>query len=129
MKIHASAPHFFLADLRRAVRFHVDVLGFDEPPLWDDPPVLAMLSRDGLVVMLNQARGRPPWPNGLEDCRDRNFGVDAVDAFHEAVRDRGVGIVHGPEVRGLYGMKEIGIRDPDGYMLVFAEDLEASDGA
>ena len=87
-----------------------------------------MPSRDGFVVMLNQAEGRPPRPNGLADCWDAYFWVDAVDAFHEAVRARGADIVHGPEVRELYGMKEVGIRDPDGYMLVFAEDVEACDG-
>ena len=122
MKIQSSAPHFFVHDIHRAVRFYVDVLGFDEPDLWGDPPVFAMPSRDGFVVMLNQARPEYVKPNGSMDCWDAYFWCDTVDSFWEDIRDR-VDVVHGPENRELYGMREIGIRDPDGYMLVFAHDM------
>ena len=44
-------------------------------------------------------------------------------AFYESIKNR-FDIVHGPEDRESYGLKEIGVRDPDGYMLVFAEDLK-----
>ncbi|MEM9447696.1 MAG: VOC family protein [Cyanobacteria bacterium P01_E01_bin.6] len=124
MKIRASSPHFFVSDIITSVRFYVDVLGFDEPKLWGDPPAFAMPSRDGFVVMLNQADSKQPRPNGLNNCWDVYFWCDAVDEFYQFIHTKGVDIVHGPEIRDDYGMKEIGIRDPDGYMLVFAEDIE-----
>ena len=122
MKVLASAPHFFVRDLSRAVRFYVDVLGFDEPELWGDPPEFAMPARDGFMVMLAQAD--PDWvtPYGRRNCWDAYFWIKGVDAFYQAIRDRAE-VVHGPEDRDLYGMREIGIKDPDGHFLVFAEDL------
>ena len=126
MKIQASSPHFFVSDLTRSVRFYVDVLGFDEPRLWGEPPCFAMPSRDGFIVMLNQADGKTPRPNGLSDCWDAYFWCDCIDQLHETLISHDADIVHGPEVREYYGMKEIGVRDPDGYMLVFAHDMVES---
>lgn len=123
MRIVASAPHFFVNDLDRSIRFYVDVLGFEEPKRWGEPPVFAMVHRDEFVVMLNQADPDYVKPNGVMDCWDAYFWCEGVENFYETVKTR-ADIVHGPEVRPEYGMKEIGIRDPDGYMLVFAEDVE-----
>ena len=126
MKILASAPHFFVRDIERSVRFYVDVLGFDEPRLWGEPPSFAMPSRNGFIVMLNQAKEEYVQPSGPLDCWDAYFWCDDVDAFWSTIRDS-VDVVHGPEDREAYGMREIGIRDPDGYMLVFAHDLGCED--
>ncbi len=123
MKIVASSPHFFVTDLMKSVRFYVDVLGFDEPEIWGDPPCFAMPARDGFIVMLNQCEGHDPSPNGPRDCWDAYFWVDQIGDFLEIARDKGADIVHGLENRPFYGMREIGLRDPDGYMLVFAEDM------
>ncbi len=123
MKVIESAPHFFVTDIHRSVRFYVDVLGFAEPELWGDPPGFAMPHRDGFIVMLNQASADHVNPNGRRNGWDAYFWCQGVDAFYESIRNRAE-IVHGPEDRALYGMREIGVRDPDGYMLVFAEDLQ-----
>ncbi len=126
MKINASAPHFFVRDINQSVRFYVDVLGFDEPKIWGDPPCFAMPSRDGMTVMLNQADLAYVRPNGMNDCWDAYFWCDNIDSFWSSIKDR-VDVVHEPEDRPHYGMREIGIRDLDGYMLVFAHDLEAQE--
>ena len=124
MKIHASSPYFFVSDIEKSVRFYVDILGFDQPKLWGDPPMFAMPSKDGFIVMLNQDESKVPHPNGRDKCWDAYFWCDAVDEFYQSIAEKGVDIVHGPEIREDYGMKEVGIRDLDGYMLVFAEDIE-----
>ena len=123
MKIKSSAPHFFVKDIHRSVRFYVDVLGFDEPKIWGDPACFAMPARDGCVVMLNQEKEEYVKPNGAFEGWDAYFWCDDIDGFWTAIEDK-VDVVHGPEDRDSYGMREIGIRDPDGYMLVFAHDLE-----
>lgn len=125
MKIQSTSPHFFVADLQRSVRFYVDVLGFAEPKLWGDPPCFAMPERDGFVVMLNQSQPEHIRPNGPEGGWDAYFWCDNIDEFWLGVKDA-VDVVHGPEDREFYGMREIGIRDPDGYMLVFAHELQES---
>ncbi len=122
MRVKASAPHFFVRDLEASLRFYVDVLGFEAPEVWGEPPVFAMPHRDGFVVMLNQANPEYVRPNGAFGCWDAYFWCDDVDAFWEAIKDN-VDVVHGPEDRAGYGMREVGLRDIDGYMLVFAHDL------
>ncbi|MEM7705839.1 MAG: VOC family protein [Pseudomonadota bacterium] len=126
MKIQASAPHFFVKDIHTSVRFYVDVLGFDEPRLWGEPPSFAMPSRNGFTVMLKEAKPENVQPNGTIDCWDAYFWCDDIDEFWETIKES-VNAVHGPEDRPYYGMREIAIRDPDGYMLVFAHDLEDQD--
>lgn len=124
MKIVASSPHFFVKDLLRSVRFYVDVLGFDEPPLWGDPPTFAMPQKDGFIVMLNQDKSREIRPNGADGRSwDAYFWCDEVDSFFELIKNR-ADVIHGPRDEPSYGMREIGIRDPDGYFLVFAADMQ-----
>ena len=87
MKIQSSAPHFFVRDIHVSVRYYVDVLGFDEPDLWGKPPVFAMPSRDGFIVMLNQADGIDPAPRRRRGMSWRTFlqvhweTVSAADFF------------------------------------------------
>ena len=128
MKIVSSAPHFFVRDIRASVRYYVDVLDFSEPDLWGDPPVFAMPQRDGFIVMLNQADSIEPHPNGAKDCWDAYFWCDDIGDYYQQLLDRGANMIHGPEERQLYGMREIAVRDPDGYMLVFAEDMANGGG-
>lgn len=122
MKIVSSAPHFFVKDIERSVRFYVDILGFEEPKIWGEPPCFAMPARNGFIVMLNQAKPDYVRPNGSFDCWDAYFWCDNVNEFWNSIHEH-VDVVHGPEDREYYGMREIGIRDPDGYMLVFAHEL------
>ncbi|MEM9529683.1 MAG: VOC family protein [Pseudomonadota bacterium] len=124
MKVQASAPHFFVSNLMRSVRFYVDMLGFREPNIWGEPPCFAMPDHGGFVVMLNQAEGKPPAPNG-PDCWDAYFWCDAIDELHEQLVRAGARLAHGPEEREYYGMRELAVLDPDGYLLVFAEDMPA----
>ena len=64
MKIIASAPHFFVTDLMKSLDFYVDILDFEKPRLWGEPPNFAMPRKDGYIVMLNQQKGIKPNPNG-----------------------------------------------------------------
>jgi len=125
MRITSSSPHFFVNDLLKSVRYYVDVLGFNEPELWGEPASFAMPSKDGFIIMLNQADTKTPTPNGVGDCWDAYFWCDGVDDYYAGLIERGADIVHPPEVQASYGMKELGVKDPDGYTLVFAEDIES----
>lgn len=115
-------PHFLVSDLGRSLDYYVDVLGFDRPPLWGDPPVFAMPQRDGFIVMLNQADGLTPRPGG-EGTWDAYFWCDDADALYAEVKARGAIVLHPPEDRADYGNREFAVRDPDGYVLAFASDL------
>ena len=122
MKVIASAPHFFVTNLKRSLDFYVDVLGFDRPKLWGEPPSFAMPRKDGYIVMLNQEEGVTPNPNGKHSATDAYFWCEDIDEYYSLIRKKGARIL-GIEERPLYGMREFEVYDPDGYRLVFAEDM------
>jgi len=123
VKVKASAPHFFVTDLMRSLDFYVDILGFERPRLWGEPPSFAMPRKDGYIVMLNQEEGVAPNPNGKHYATDAYFWCQGIDEYHSSIKKKGEKIL-GIEERPLYGMREFEVYDPDGYRLVFAEDMK-----
>ena len=121
-KIVASSPHFLVEDVVAAGTYYKDKLGFTIPEYWGEPPTFAMPHRDNFIVMLNQVDRRSPHPNGKEEIWDAYFWCNGVDALFREFTESGANIFHEPIERELYGMREIAVRDLDGYMLVFAED-------
>ena len=123
-EIIASSPHFLVRDVVSAGQYYEEKLGFSVPEYWGDPPAFAMPHRDRFIVMLNQVDRLQPAPNGNESIWDAYFWCTGVDALFAEFETAGALIEHGPENRAGYGMREIGVRNLDGYFLVFAEDIE-----
>ncbi len=123
-KLVSSCPHFLVRDVLAAGEYYEKKLGFRVPEYWGDPPGFAMPQRDGFIVMLNQGERLAPRPNGTEEIWDAYFWCTGLAELYEEFQAAGADIMHGPQDRELYGMREIAVRDVDGYMLVFAEDLE-----
>ena len=122
-QLTGSAPHFLVSNVARAVDFYVDKLGFARPPLWGDPAVFAMPTRDGFIVMLNQVEQMEPRPQG-GDTWDAYFWCDDADSLCAEFKAAGAPIEYGPLDRP-YGNREFALRDPDGYLLAFGSDLGA----
>ena len=122
-KIVASSPHLLVKDVVVAGSYYEQKLGFTSAEYWGDPPTFAMLHRDNFIVMLNQVDRLPPNPNGREDVWDAYFWCTGVDELHEEFARSGARIYHEPVNREAYGMREMAVRDIDGYLLVFAENL------
>ena len=89
MKIIASAPHFFVIDLMKSLDFYVDVLDFEMPRLWGEPPNFAMPRKDGYIVMLNQQEGIKPNPNGKHDAIDAYFWCQEIDEYYSSIKKKG----------------------------------------
>ena len=121
--IIGSAPHFLVRDIKAAGRYYEEKLGFKIPGYWGDPPVFAMPQRDNFIVMLNQVDRLSPRPGSEEETWDAYFWCTGVDDLYAEFRGAGADLIHGPEDQHAYGMREIGVRDLDGYFLVFAEDI------
>ena len=52
-RLTAIAPYFLVADVVQAAEYYRDKLGFTiQGYFFEDPPVFAMVGRDGLTVML-----------------------------------------------------------------------------
>jgi catechol 2,3-dioxygenase-like lactoylglutathione lyase family enzyme len=110
-------------DVARALDYYRDKLGF-EGHAWEvNPRHYGYASRGDTYVHFACFRDAGPRPNSQTvppDMFDLYIYVDDVDALHQELRDRGADILHGPGDTD-YGMREIRVRDPHGYILAFGK--------
>jgi catechol 2,3-dioxygenase-like lactoylglutathione lyase family enzyme len=120
-----SAPYFPVADVEQSARHYERVLGFHRDYCAGSPPEFAILSRDGLSIMLRlvpaPARISPNEQQG--GTWDAFFWVRDVRALHSELAASGADIVYGPIVQEAYRMEEIAVRDREGYVLGFGQPL------
>jgi catechol 2,3-dioxygenase-like lactoylglutathione lyase family enzyme len=121
-----TSPEFVVEDVPRAAAWYRHVLGFDVET-WGDPPAYAIARRDGVHVHLSPAPdGRLPDSNGEADIWDVCFECEGVDALCTEFRGRGAGIGR-PPTSQPYAMRDFDVHDLDGYVLCFAQEIEAPD--
>jgi catechol 2,3-dioxygenase-like lactoylglutathione lyase family enzyme len=123
-----AAPVLGVRNVRDAAEYWRDVLGFHLDaqtgvftPSPDDPGgVYAIVSRDGVVVHFQIRRGE--WKSNAHGPLERDVYVYVkdLDAVHEDLARRGANLRHGPRV-APYGIREIEIEDPNGYVVTFGE--------
>lgn len=123
---HRSAPVLAVRDVLRSRNYYRDVLGFEEHGVWGEPPCFCILGRDTITVFLDQA------PDAADIVNSHGwaayFYVSGLDSIADDFRRRGAEIVRGPE-DAVYGCREIDVRDPDGHLICFGQDLSpASNG-
>ncbi len=124
------APLLQVYDMPTSVRFYRDKLGFEvlttSPPLGEDYFHWCLLRLGEAEVMLNTAYEfnyqRPPEPPNMARVLSYPdvglyFGCPDVDGAYEQFRAKGVHLDK-PKV-APYGMKQLYLRDPDGYSLCF----------
>lgn len=84
----------------------------------DGEPTWLEVERDGVVLQF--LAGETPWPEPCGLTGTLYFYPASVDDLHERIRDE-IEPAWGPEDRE-WGMREMGLRDPNGYFLTFTED-------
>lgn len=123
-----SAPHFLVADVRRAAEYYRNKLGFRiSAYFFDEPPALAIVKRDRAAIQLSLLTGETPGSNRRWKCMgvDAYIRVDDVEALYAELTGRQAHIVAPPVLRS-YGMREIEARDLDGYVICFGEGVAAT---
>jgi uncharacterized glyoxalase superfamily protein PhnB len=117
-------PVLKVSDMHKAVAFYTGVLGFTV--VWraanDGGGENCMLRAGGTSVLLStgsQLGDKPRFTGTLY------FHMAAVKEFFERIKDQAE-IVWPLETMD-YGLKEFGIRDCDGYMLAFAEEVNQTE--
>ncbi len=128
--IKGLAPLLQVFDMRVAIRFYRDVLGFvvkgTSPALSDDADHVnwCLLELEGTQLMLNTAYdpedqpSRPDpqrWSGHQDTCV--YFGCPDVDAAYDFLKSKGAELE--PPTVTWYGMKQLYLTDPDGYGLCF----------
>lgn len=119
MTLRAIIPSLLSADLDRTVAFY-ERMGFQRTGRYPnrDAPRWIELSRDGIALQFyaEPSKGMPDRPALSGTIY---IACDNVDALAEGLR----GVLElewGPETMD-YGQREFAIRDPDGYIIAFAQ--------
>ena len=116
-----AAPVLQVSDLERSVAFYSQTLGFEAGRLWGDPPCFCIVGRGSVTIMLDKGRDGQTVP--LNQYWAAYVYVDDVDALHREFSQAGAEIARGPEDT-YYGCRDFDVRDPDGHLIAFGQDLE-----
>lgn len=117
--IQQIAPQFFTTDLRATLAYYMDQLGFECLSTWHDPPVYAIVARDGHRIHFRHARPVPPSRDKYDgELLDAYVFVDDADALYAEYAARGVEFT-----RALgntpWDSREFVVKDCDGRLLAF----------
>ncbi|HEB68644.1 MAG TPA: VOC family protein [Desulfobulbus sp.] len=137
MQLTRLTPTLMVQNVSRSIDFYKNVFGFtmrmavdeNKKPFVRDPPsetmlIYAQLERDGVEIMLQQRKSMVedlPVFSGCDIGASVSFYIVVEDLarLFEQVQGK-VDCIRKPETT-WYGMREFYIRDPDGYILGFAE--------
>jgi uncharacterized glyoxalase superfamily protein PhnB len=121
-RIVRVAPYLLVPDVAAAGDYYEKVLGFSREYLGGDPPEFGIYARDGHPIMLRRA----PDPGRIVPA-ERQGGtwdvfcwVEGLDALQAELKDRGADFAYELTIQP-YGMREIAVRDLNGYVLGFGE--------
>ena len=128
ISITGMTPLLQVFDMATSLRFYCDVLGFGIVQADNNTTApnhnWVWLRLGSLDLMLNTAYeydSRPSAPDARRVSAHHDtalyFGSPDVDAVYAHLRDRGI-TVDPPQV-APYGMKQLYVRDPDGFNLCF----------
>ncbi|HEX3537641.1 MAG TPA: VOC family protein [Stellaceae bacterium] len=129
-RITGVAAFFLVADVVRAAEYYRDKLGFTIVGyFFEEPPVFAMVGRNDQIIMLSlMTAGRGGSNRSYKaDALDAYLWTDDVDGLHAELQGSGADIVAPPVMR-IYRMKELEVRDLDGYVLCFGQDIPNAAG-
>ena len=128
--IRQIVPLFFTTDIPRTLGWYKDKLGFECQGTWMEPPVYAIVTRDGHAIHFRCAE--PPTANPdkyADELLDAYVNVEDADALYAEYAAKGVeftryGFMEQDE-RGIWnapgGTKVAWFRDPDGNTLSLSQ--------
>lgn len=113
-------PCLLASDMRETLDFYVGVLGFTQTGYYpiESNPIRTEVRRDGVAIIFFSESA-----HGLGDAPSQSGLLyvfpESVDALAKEFRGK-VPFLWGPE-ETEFGVREFAIRDPNGYVLAFAE--------
>jgi catechol 2,3-dioxygenase-like lactoylglutathione lyase family enzyme len=136
VKFSDVTPNLVVASVERSLAFYRDVLGFALVTTVPEaaPFAFAWMQRDGVSVFLNsldavrrdqsELASRPIGGTATLFVVLEAEGIaEGVDALRASIASRARVTM---ELRNqFYGMREFAIEDPDGYVIIFAQQLPA----
>ncbi len=137
MRVNKLTPNLEVRDIRETVNFYTSVLGFSlnmAVPITQDgidqefakgkEYVYALVSKDNVEFMFQRSDS---FKNDVMLASDESLGasvtfymeIEGLSSFYNQIKDKVTSITE-PKL-AWYGMNEFYIKDPNGYILGFAE--------
>ena len=121
--IRQIVPLFFTIDIPTTLAYYKDKLGFECLGTWQDPPVYAIVARDGHMIHFRCAEPPIANPDKYQDeLLDAYVTVEDADSLYAAYAALGVEFT-----RALANMpwrsREFVVKDCDGRLLAFGANL------
>ena len=118
MSIGVTRITFVMAvpDLRRSARWWTEVMGFET---WFEVEGWAFLHYGPVYLRLGHCPDALPPAELGDHAFFAYIDLEDVDAYHAQIAPRGAEIMYGP-VDQAWGMREMGVRTPDGHRILFA---------
>jgi uncharacterized glyoxalase superfamily protein PhnB len=125
MKVERITPILFTENIEPCVKFWVERLGFQKTAEVPDGNTLgfAILQKNGVEVMYQSYRSADKDNAAMGQLGRKGpsflyIEVDDVDAIARAVQGVEIAV---PMRTTFYGMKELGVKDPAGHVILFAQ--------
>jgi uncharacterized glyoxalase superfamily protein PhnB len=109
-------------NLKESTQFYIDVLGFRRDPIHADG--WSFLSRDNFKVMLGECPDEKPASELGNHSYFVYLIVEGLDQLYQEISARGARASSAPENKP-WGLREFGIRTPDGHRITFGEPISA----
>ena len=122
VKLIGIAPQLVVTDVKKTAEYYKNILGFTIIGLVAEPPVYAMVERDGFQVHFAKSDTQEIKKN--KDYRsishDFIIWVPEIDAFYEELKSKNAIILEGI-VKRTYGSREFVIEDCDGHTILVGD--------
>jgi catechol 2,3-dioxygenase-like lactoylglutathione lyase family enzyme len=124
-KLRSVTPVFLVSDIEATMRWYQRILGFEADAVPEAPPYdFCILRKDDVVIFLQQlAEYQKPDLYGQREggVWSAYLHTQGIADLYETLRQHPDVVVVQPLRRQPYRQSEFEIRDPNGYVLVFAE--------
>ena len=107
-------------DLELSTRYYIDVLGFRKDPI--DAPGWSFLTRDRVRVMLGECPDERPASELENHSWFAYWNVEGVDELYRELVSKGAIVSSAPTTKP-WGLREFGLRTPDGHRIVCGETV------
>ncbi len=134
MKYNQLIPELDVRNLEQSLHFYVDLIGF-KVEYSREEDLFAFISLDNVQFMLQEITGDNKWETGPLEYpfgRGINFQIELldIDKIYKRLKDSNYEIFIDMEENWYrkdeqsMGCKEFLVKDPNGYLLRFSEDIE-----
>jgi len=129
-KLESLSPNVISESVNASVDFYTKYLGFSLVASVPETGTYnwAMVQRDGVTMMFQSLQSLKEDMPSLKLDKKGSIGtffikMKGIEDLYESIKSLKGKVEIALEWRvTFYGMKEFGVKDPDGYYLVFAED-------